>query len=142
MIYTQIREKYLATAKKDFSKAPGAIPLAPKSDAQGARSVDSIKMKSIPTGEGAKMQFRFEVPDPSGGGFEAVSPMTGIVKEARALGHGWQLVNMDHGQGLRSEMTFPGSLTELSPGLELKAGQKLGILDPSSTVLAWKLDWT
>lgn len=140
LIYNQIREKYVGATKKDFSKH-GAIPIAPK-EQNGLRSTDSIQMKMLPVPPDAKLNYRFEVQDPSGAPFEAVTPMSGEVKEARALGDGWNLVRMDHGQGLATELTFPGALTELSVGQELEAGRRLGVLDSGRPVLAWKLDWS
>ncbi len=141
MIYDQIREKYIgATTKKDFSKR-GALPIAPK-EQNGLRSTDSIQMKMLPIGPDAKLNYRFEVNDPSGAPFEALAPMDGDVKEARALGDGWNLVRMDHGQGFETELTFPGALTELSAGERLETGRRLGVLDSGRPVLAWKLDWS
>jgi flagellar protein FlgJ len=148
LVYNQIRERYFGTAKKDFGKAPGALPIAPKNDG-GMKATDSIQMKSIPINDGAKLEYRFEVQDPTGGGagstgagHEAVSPMAGTVTKAQSLGDGWNLVRLDHGQGLQSELTFPGSMTEMSDGIELDTGQRLGQLDPKRPVLAWKLDWS
>ncbi len=142
LIYSQVKERYMATTKKDFSQPHQALPIAPKKDPGGLRSPDSIQMKMLPIGPGAKLNYRFEVPDPSGSPFEAQSPLGGSVKEARALGEGWNLVRLDHGQGLESELTFPGAMTELRPGEAVEAGLKLGVLDSGRPVLAWKLDWT
>lgn len=141
MIYNQIRERYAGASKKDFGRAPQVLPLAPKADANGVKSSDSIQFKTIPAGDGAKMEYRFEVTDPSGASFEALSPMGGHVLEARRLGDGWNSVRMDHGRGIESELTFPGHMTEMSPGQALPAGQKLGVLDSARPILAWKLDW-
>lgn len=141
LVYNQIRERYFGTAKKDFGKPPGALPIAPKSDG-GMKATDSIQMKSIPINDGAKLEYRFEVLDPTGVGHEAVSPMAGTVTKAQSLGDGWNLVRMDHGQGLQSELTFPGTMPEMSDGIELDTGQRLGQLDPKRPVLAWKLDWS
>lgn len=141
VIYNQIRDKYFSTTKKDFGRH-GGLPLQPKNEIHGLKATDSIQMKTLPAGEGAKFNYRFEVQDPSGGQFEALNPMAGVVKESQKLGDGWNLVRMDHGQGVESEMTFPGSVTDLGPGSALETGQKLGSLDSARPVLAWKLDWT
>jgi len=142
MIYNQLREKYGQTTKKDFGRAPGALPIAPARESGGLKATDSIQFKTIPAGDGAKLNYRFEVQDPSGAGFEAVNPMKGVVKQAQKLEDGWNLVRLDHGQGIESEMTFPGHGTELGIGQALETGQRLGQLDPARPVLAWKLDWT
>lgn len=142
MIYKQISEKYLNTVKKDFHQAPGMLPIAPKQQNGGMKATDSIQMKTIPAGQGAQQEYRFEVLDPTGIGHEAVAPMPGTVTKAQSLGDGWNLVHMDHGQGLRSELTFPGTITDFGDGKQLDAGQKLGQLDSTRPALAWKLDWT
>lgn len=145
LIYNQIKEKYYATAKKDFHQPKQALPIAPKRETHGIQSTDSIQMKMLSpneAGKGAQLNYRFEVNDPSGAPFEALSPMAGEIKEARVLGEGWNMVELDHGQGLSSELTFPGALTDLSAGTKVEAGRRLGLLDSSRPVLAWKLDWS
>ncbi len=99
-------------------------------------------MKSVPPGPQGKLEYRFEVPNPDGTPFEAQAPYAGQILESKTLGEGWNLVKLDHGQGLTSELTFPGSLPEIGAGKEIAAGQKLGRIDSARPVLAWKLDWT
>lgn len=141
MIHQQISDKYLATTKKNSFLPKGPLPIAPKKDALQVPS-DSLQMKAIPPGPGAKLEYRFEVPTPSGGTFEAQAPVKGTVSAARTIGEGWNLIELDHGQGLKSEMTFPGKLAENVLNKEVEPGQRLGELDSSRPVLAWKLDWT
>lgn len=98
-------------------------------------------MKAIPSGKSSQLEYRFEVQDPSGAQFDAINPMGGTVKQAQTIGEGWNLVRLDHGQGIQSEMTFPGQMPQLSAGQRLETGQRLGLLDTARPVLAWKLDW-
>ena len=140
MIYNQIKEKYYDTTKRDFSPGHRTLPIAPKKEAVGVPPSDSLRMKMVPAGSGARLEYRFEVPDASGT-FEAVAPLDGRVLETTRMGDAWNLVKLDHGQGLTSEMTFPGGFASIGTGEEFRAGQKLGTLDPSRPVLAWKLDW-
>jgi Rod binding domain-containing protein len=141
MIHQQISEKYLATAGKKSFLPQGPLPIAPKKEMLQVPA-DSIQMKAIKPGPEAKLEYRFEVPTPTGGTFEAQAPGKGTVSEARTIGEGWNLVKLDHGQGMSSEMTFPGKLAENVLNTEVEPGQKLGVLDSSRPVLAWKLDWT
>lgn len=145
MIHQQISEKYQATAgaggKRVFN-LKGAMPIAPKQEPHSIPPADSMQMKAIPPGPQSKLEYRFEVPNPSGAAYEAQAPYVGTVLESRTLGEGWNLVKLDHGQGVVSELTFPGSLPEIGHGTGVEAGQKLGTLDSSRPVLAWKLDWT
>jgi peptidoglycan hydrolase FlgJ len=141
MIYSQINDRIQGLKAGNPQK--GVIPISPKTEAHGIpASGDSIQMKTIPPEKGAKLQYRFEVPNPSGAAFEAQSPMSGKVVESKALSDNWNTVRLDHGQGLQSELTFPGSRAQLGAGTEVQAGQRLGLLDSSRPVLAWKLDWT
>lgn len=141
MIHQQISDKYLATSGKKPFLPQGPLPIAPKKEMLQVPA-ESIQMKAIPSDPEAKLEYRFEVPHPMGGTFEAQAPGKGTVSEARTIGEGWNLVKLDHGQGMSSEMTFPGKLAENVLNTEVEPGQKLGVLDSSRPVLAWKLDWT
>lgn len=142
MIYNQIKEQYFGTTKKDFSHPGGALPIAPKKDLNGVRPTDSLRMKMIAPTQTGQLEYRFEVPDPSGAPFEAQAPMPGRVIESTKLADQWNTVKLDHGRGLTSEMTFPGREVTLNAGDSVQTGQKLGTLDPGRPVLAWKLEWS
>lgn len=142
MIYSQIKEQYFNGKQKQLPHQPGqTLPIAPKKEAIGISPAESIKMKAIPPPGDGKLSYRFEVQDPSGAEFEVQAPLSGKVASVERLDQGWNLVKLDHGQGLSSEMTFPGRLTESVTGKAVEPGQKLGILDTSRPVLAWNLDW-
>ncbi len=140
MIHQQISDKYAQTQQKRSFFPKGPLPIAPKKEMMGA-PVDSIQMKALPPGPQSKMEYRFEVPNPSGGAFEVQAPGAGRIIENRPLGEGWNVVRLDHGQGMSSEMTFPGQAAEIGVNTDIEAGQKLGQLDSKRPVLAWKLDW-
>lgn len=150
MIYMQLKDRYQAGTKQNFLHRGGVMPIAPRKDAQGIAPTDSIQMKMLPPTSGYKLEYRFDVPDASGA-FDAQLPLEGHVVESAKLADGWNVVKLDHGRGLTSELTFPGQLapfdtagrqngSEPEAGL-LPAGQKLGVIDPGRPVLAWKLDW-
>jgi flagellar protein FlgJ len=143
MIYAQLKDRLGGTEGRKVP-AGGMLPISPKKEPYGVKPTESIQMKTIPPATGAKLQYRFEVQDSVAEGeqFEAQAPMAGKVIEARKLEEGWNLVKLDHGQGLLSELTFPGQVTQSAAGTEVEAGLKLGYLDPARPVLAWKLDWT
>ncbi len=142
MIYTQIKEKYYGSTDKQIRGLNHMLPISPKKEPHGLSSPDSIKMKMIPPANGAKLGYRFEVENPSSGGFEVQAPMPGKVSQIDRLDHGWNTLKLDHGQGLTSELTFPGQMTELGLDSEVETGQRLGVLDSSRPALAWNLDWT
>lgn len=142
MIYTQIKEQYFNTKQKNLPQQQNhMLPIAPKKEAIGISPAESIKMKALPPPAEGKMSFRFEVQDPSGGEFEVQAPLPGKVAHVERLDQGWNLVKLDHGQGLKSEMTFPGRVADSVTGKTVESGQKLGILDTGRPVLAWNLDW-
>lgn len=141
MIYSQIKDQYFNTTKKDFSHSGRALPIEPKHDVHGLKPSDSIQMKMIPPSTGAKLEYRFEVPDSSGQDFEVKAPMSGTVVESTKIDQNWSSVKLDHGQGVTSELTFPGQASAIPGGTAVGAGQRLGQLDSRRPVLAWKLDW-
>lgn len=132
MIYKQIKEQYFNNTKRDFSHPRGALPL--KSGA------DSVQMKMIPGGRTSALEYRFEVPDPSGEPVDVLAPFDGHIVSAAPLSDGWQSVKLDHGLGVTSELTFPGLMAAKVSQVPVKAGQKLGLIDPGRPVLAWNLD--
>lgn len=133
VIYTQIRERYLGSAKKDFLHSGGVMPLKPESkDAQP-------QVKMIPPQAQNQMEYRFEM---QGRTADVQAPLAGRVLELNALNENWSSVKLDHGRGLFSEMTFPGQVAQIGVGGTVEPGQKLGQLDPARPVLAWKLEWT
>jgi flagellar protein FlgJ len=141
MIYDQIKEKYMGAATGRAVIPKGGLPIAP-TKAQGMPATDSIQMKAIPPSADNQLKYRFEVQNPSGDGFEVQAPMGGRISEVRSLDQGWSTVKVDHGHGLKSEMTFPGRLSQNAVGGEVRSGQTLGVLDSARPVVAWNLDWT
>lgn len=142
LIYNQLKDRFGGDAGKPI-RAPGALPINPKKEPMGLKPTESIQMRAIPPSNGAKLEYRFQVQDPTDGvQYEAQAPLPGKVLASESLDDGWNLVKLDHGQGLLTELTFPGSVTNVSPGTEVQTGQKLGSLDSGRPVLAWKLDWT
>jgi peptidoglycan hydrolase FlgJ len=141
MIYSQIKEKYYGSDHKQIQGIQkNMLPIAPQKSPIGIPSTDSIQMKTIPSENPKSLGYRFEVPDASRGGFEVRSPMAGKLASVERLDQGWNILALDHGDGLTSRMTFPGQVTDSSIGRELTPGQRLGILDPSRPVLAWNLE--
>lgn len=137
MIYNQIREKYYGTTKRDFSHPQKMLPIQPSSHG------DSIRIKAVPLPiKSTSLEYRFEVQDPSGSPHEVQAPLPGKVKSATQLADGWSVVQLDHGRGLSSELTFPGTLAPIAGASQVEPGQKLGVIDLKRPVLAWKLDWT
>lgn len=129
MIYSQIKEKY-------FGAAPGGQP-GGRMNIKGMLPVNGkIQMKALPPPSENQMQYRIE------GGKEVQAPMPGKVSSVKDLGAGWSSIGLDHGGGLRSELTFPGQNAALTAGSEVETGQRLGLLDPSQPSLAWNLDWS
>jgi peptidoglycan hydrolase FlgJ len=140
MIYNQIHDQYYGPDHKQINGLQNMLPIAPQKDLKIPGSTDSIHMKTIPSQGPGKLGYRFEVPDSGGGAFEVRAPMAGKVAKIERLEDNWNLLSLDHGDGLRSELTFPGQVTQSSLGQELQPGQRLGILDPNRPVLAWNLE--
>ena len=141
LIYSQIKERYMGTVKKDFSQPTRALPINPQKDPRGLKMPESVKVKMLPTQSQNSMEYRFEVPDPKGENFNAQAPLAGKVSGLQNVGEGWKSVSLDHGLGMNSEITFPGELAQIEVGDDVVAGAPLGRLSSPSPVVAWKLDW-
>jgi flagellar protein FlgJ len=154
MIYTQIKERYMGSHSKGgggMPPKPEMLPIAPQKNMHGIGPSESIQMKMLPASPGGKLGYRFEVPaGPEqarpAGTYDVVAPMAARVAELKSLPQGWSAVRLDHGQGVMSELTFPGTIghpeTNCAEGSLVAAGHKLGIMDSSRLALAWNLDWT
>ena len=142
MIYNQIKDQYMNTTKKDFAHPQKMLPIAPKAGPGGIQNPGSMQMKFIPTDKPTSASYRFTVPEPLGTAYEARAPMPGRVTEASQIGDNWNLVKLDHGRGLHSELSFPGPPPTIAGGEDVASGQKLGMLEPDRPVLAWNLDWS
>lgn len=142
MIFEQINQR-IESARHRPGGPSGPLPL-PQPEVKGAIPLepatgDSIRMKALPA-EGKSAEYRFEVMGQ--GESTANAPIAGKVLETRSMEEGWKSVRLDHGQGLTSELTFPGTSAELRAGTEVQVGQKLGNLDSRRPALAWKLEWS
>lgn len=140
MIYSQIKEKYFGSAPDGKAggalRLKGALPIGPGKEAKGMKPIDNIQMKMLPPSAGNSLKYRFQ------GGSEVMAPMAGKISALTDLGQGWNSIGLDHGGGMRSELTFPGQNTALALGSDVEPGQRLGVLDPSQRALAWNLDWS
>ena len=141
LIYSQIKERYMGTVKKDFSQPTRALPIAPQKDPHGLKMPEAVKVKMLPTQSQNEMQYRFEVAQPRGESFSAQAPLAGRVTALQNVGEGWKSVSLDHGLGMNSELSFPGELAQIEVGDDVVAGGALGRLGGESPVVAWKLDW-
>ncbi len=143
MIYNQIKEKYMGTKQQGFAPRPQVLPIQPKPNSLGIPPTESIQIQAIPTEpKDNKLSYRLTVPGAQGGGYDVRAPMPGRILSVQPLGQGWNSVRLDHGQGMSSELTFPGQVTDSATGGVLAAGEKLGALDPARPALAWNLEWT
>lgn len=145
LIYNQIKEKYFGADSKHIQGLQHMLPIGPKPQMHGIPAPDSIHMKAIPQAAASgKLGYRFEVPAPASGDFEVRAPMAGRIKNVERLDQSWNSLTLDHGDGLESELTFPGSLADAvtagAVGLPVEAGQRLGTINANAPVLAWNLD--
>ena len=140
LIYSQIKERYMGTAKRDFGHPAGALPINPPKDPHGLKMPEPVKMKALPPQAENSLEYRFEAPG-VGPGASAQAPLAGKVASVERVGQGWTSVGLDHGRGLRSELNFPGEPAQIAVGDDVGVGAALGHLDQASPVVAWKLDW-
>jgi flagellar protein FlgJ len=74
-------------------------------------------------------------------------PWSGRLLGQHPLGEGQNLIEIEHDNGLKSQLVFKGQILgldknfdkNLDKGVELVAGQKIGLLSPDSQKLFWKI---
>ncbi len=139
LIYNQIKDQYLGG--KHIHSLQHIIPIKPSAPIQ-INPPGQMHMRPIPPSPGSKLGLRFDVQNPQKGPISVQAPLPGVIEKVVQLEQGWNVVNMNHGRGLTSEMTFPGQLTTITVNQSVEPGQKLGILDSERAALAWNLDWS
>ncbi|MNT35078.1 hypothetical protein D3C72_1710910 [compost metagenome] len=68
------------------------------------------------------------------------TPWDGVLLGKQRLGEDQSLVEIEHDNGLKSQMVFKGSLSKVSTGQKLQAGETLGFLSPEAKSLYWSVE--
>lgn len=135
LIYQQMVEKYGVQLglKNEVPKPQGPLPLTEK-DQFTAKSFHQNKSST-------NLSFRFDrtpVGDASSQKpLEVSSPWSGVLSGKKTLLTGETLLDVNHDNGLKSQLVFKGVAGALSTGQKVQAGERLGLLSPEAKTFFW-----
>lgn len=137
LIYNQMVDKYGVQMgiKSPMEKPQGPLPLKEK---------DLFTAKSFQQKTGAKAQglsFRFDkniLGATDGNKPTPVSnPWDGVLLDKKNLGNEEMLMDINHDNGLRSQLVYKGVPSGLKIGDKIQAGETLGVLSPEAKTFYW-----
>ncbi|MNT48555.1 hypothetical protein D3C72_1853400 [compost metagenome] len=68
------------------------------------------------------------------------APWDGVLLGKKTLADNQTLVEIEHDNGLKSQMVFAGTVGKISEGQKLQAGETLGVLSPEAKSLYWTVE--
>jgi len=133
LIYKQMIEKYGVQMglKAAPNKPQGPLPLSEK---------DSFTAKPFhKNSQNPNISFRFERNPQTGNGkpLEVSSPWEGTLLGKKTLLTGETLMEINHDNGLKSQMVFKGVPGALKEGSKIQAGETVGLLSPEAKTFFW-----
>ncbi len=135
MIYKQLMDKFgvMMGIKAPVVKPQGPLPLDAKSEYRANPLQHPGKQHSL--------SYRIDV-QPNNQEVEkpVKAPWDGVLLGKKSLADDQTLVEVEHDNGLKSQMVFKGSLSKLSTGEKLQAGDTLGFLSPEAKSLYWTVE--
>lgn len=124
MIYNHVKERYL-DGKSSWQRPQGPLPL----------TQDGLKVLPLPNST-----WRLELPGPSGAeNRQVLMPWSGRVVARFPMDSGEQVMDIAHGEGLRSRLVFAGQQEKWPKGEELAAGTRVGQLAPTAQGMLWQI---
>jgi flagellar protein FlgJ len=135
LIYKQMIEKYGVQMgiKNPVGKPQGPLPLTEK-DLFTAKSFHQNKKSE-------NLSFRFDKKSSLAGEVNkpvpVSSPWEGVLLDKKNLLTGETLLELDHDNGLRSQLVFKGVAGVLKTGQKIQAGETLGLLSPEAKTFFW-----
>ncbi|UXR64924.1 rod-binding protein [Bdellovibrio bacteriovorus] len=152
MIYDQLMNKFGVMMG---IKAPVAKPVGPLT--MDEKSNYTAKPFQHP-GKKQSVSYKFDVSPNAGPSSEAASasvsadtaalpasaavkaPWDGVLLGKRNLADDQTMVEIEHDNGLKSQLVFKGGLSKVSTGEKLQAGDTLGFLSPEAKALYWTIE--
>lgn len=135
LIYNQLLDKFGVAMgiKAPVTKPQGPLPLNEKSNIQAQPFQHPGKKQSV--------SYRMDFPEmQKGESSDVKSPWDGVLLGKRTLADDQTMIEVGHDNGLKSQMVFKGSLSKLSTGQKLQAGETLGFLSPEAKSLYWTVE--
>jgi len=135
LIYNQMVERYGVQMgiKSAVQKPKGPLPLTEK-DQFTAKSFHQNKKSE-------NLSFRFDktaqMIENNKKPTEVSSPWDGVLLDKKTLLTGETLLEVDHDNGLRSQLVFKGSSGAIKAGDKIQAGETVGLLSPEAKTFFW-----
>lgn len=133
MIYKDLVDKFGERygLKEHQDKPTGPLKLTEK---------DSLNIKRNYDNSSQKLEFQFDgLKKENPGAVEAVSPWSGTLGKKVQLSADEYFLELNHDNGLTSQMRFKGLLQPLNVNDRLNSGDKVGILSQDTNEFFWNL---
>ena len=135
MIFEQLVEKFGAQLgmKAPVHKPQGPLPLDEKSNFRPTGFQHPGKKESL--------SYKFDIPEKISLEESSVkNPWDGVLLGTKSLADSQTALEIQHDNGLRSQMVFKGGVSKVSTGERLQAGETLGFLSPEAKMLYWTIE--
>ncbi|MBC7370853.1 MAG: rod-binding protein [Bdellovibrionaceae bacterium] len=133
LIYKQMIDKYGVQMglKAPVEKPRGPLVMTEKSSFTAKPFQNNSK--------DANVSFRFDrnPNEPVGKPLEVSSPWDGTLLGKKTLLTGETLMEINHDNGLKSQMVFKGVAGSLKEGSKIQAGETVGLLSPEAKTFFW-----
>lgn len=142
LIYNQLLDKFGVAMgiKTPVTKPQGPLPLDGKSDYRAQPFQHPGKKQSV-----SYRIDRTQKDDLAGAQLDSESapvkaPWEGVLLGKKTLADNQSMVEIEHDNGLKSQLVFKGGLSKVSTGQKLQAGDTLGFLSPEAKSLYWTVE--
>ncbi|WP_413613039.1 rod-binding protein [Bdellovibrio sp. HCB-110] len=135
MIYKQLLDKFgvMMGIKAPVAKPQGPLPMDAKSEFRAQPFQHPGKKQAV--------SYRIDRADAVEGARESVkAPWDGVLLGKKSLADNQTMVEIEHDNGLKSQMVFKGGVSNVSTGQKLQAGDTLGFLSPEAKSLYWTVE--
>ncbi|MBV2168854.1 MAG: rod-binding protein [Bdellovibrio sp.] len=142
MIYKQLMDKFgvMMGIKAPVAKPQGPLPFDAKSEYRAQPFQHPGKKQAVSYRIDVN---RAETPGESQANKEpeaVKAPWDGVLLGKRALVDNQTMLEIEHDNGLKSQMVFKGGVSKVSTGQKLQAGDTLGFLSPEAKSLYWTVE--
>ncbi|MBS1969962.1 MAG: rod-binding protein [Bdellovibrionales bacterium] len=135
LIYKQMVERYGVQMgiKNPVQKPQGPLPLTQKDEFTAKPFHQNKKSENLSFRFDKSPQAMAENKKP----MEVSNPWQGVLLDKKTLLTGENLLEVEHDNGLKSQLVFKGSVNSLKPGQKIQAGETVGLLSPEAKTFFW-----
>lgn len=139
LIYNQLMDKFgvMMGLKAPVAKPQGPLPLNEKSEYTAHSFQHPGKKDSVSYRIDRNLNEVALNPEASS---DVKAPWDGVLLGKKNLSDNQTMVEIEHDNGLKSQMVFKGSMGKVSVGQKLQAGDTLGFLSPEAKALYWTVE--